>query len=152
MKGSSFWNDYYTFWSKYKSIPNLYTRLRESVSPKGIVPVDYYTDYKNWSFLSRAPGMYRVANALCGKRFLGTKGGRICIASASPIEVGDEIWVVFGCPLPILLRKREDGYYAFVGQVWVPGIMEGEACEGISEDGVAGLDYSGPPVMDISLV
>lgn len=47
-----------------------------------------------------------------------------CVFQAS--LVGDEIWVVSGCPTPLVLRK--DGQrYSLVGEAYVHGVMHGEA-------------------------
>jgi hypothetical protein len=54
--------------------------------------------------------------------------------------------------MPLILRKTGDGRYILVGQVWLSGIMDGEACEGILESGEIGPGYSGSPVVDITLV
>ncbi|KIL87532.1 hypothetical protein FAVG1_09239 [Fusarium avenaceum] len=51
-----------------------------------------------------------------------------CIFQAS--LVGDEIWIVSGCPTPLVLRK--DGQqYSLVGEAYVHGVMHGEA---VNED------------------
>ncbi|KAF5568397.1 heterokaryon incompatibility (het-6OR allele) [Fusarium phyllophilum] len=40
--------------------------------------------------------------------------------------VGDEIWVVSGCPTPLVLRSRGQ-QYTLIGETYVHGIMHGEA-------------------------
>ena len=41
-------------------------------------------------------------------------------------EGGDEIWIIYGCRTPFLLRPTEGGY-AMVGECFVDGIMDGQA-------------------------
>ncbi|KAK4220765.1 heterokaryon incompatibility protein-domain-containing protein [Podospora fimiseda] len=53
-------------------------------------------------------------------------------ASAPPKSaVGDEVWILKGCRLPILLRSNDEpeygGQYRLVGACYVHGIMNGEA-------------------------
>ncbi|KAF5724193.1 heterokaryon incompatibility (het-6OR allele) [Fusarium mundagurra] len=40
--------------------------------------------------------------------------------------VGDEIWVVSGCPTPLVLRSKGQ-QYSLIGETYVHGIMHGEA-------------------------
>lgn len=42
------------------------------------------------------------------------------------VEVGDEVWVVKGCPTPLVLR-REGKEFSLVGESYVHGVMNGEA-------------------------
>lgn len=39
---------------------------------------------------------------------------------------GDEIWIIHGSRIPFVLRKQPDGSYAFLGEAYVHGIMDGE--------------------------
>lgn len=62
----------------------------------------------------------------------GTDGSRVgSIARTSDIRVGDEIWILFGCRMPLVMRpKKEEGKglrYQVIGPARVPGIMRGEA-------------------------
>jgi hypothetical protein len=47
-------------------------------------------------------------------------------------RVGDEIWILAGCPMPVVLRKVESDInaYRLIGEVYVHGIMHGEAVTG----------------------
>lgn len=68
----------------------------------------------------------------------GTEGSRVgSIARTSNVRVGDEIWILFGCRMPIVMRpKREEGKelrYEVIEPAVVPGIMKGEAVK-VAED------------------
>lgn len=64
-----------------------------------------------------APVLLRTKTGLIGK-------------STKNVRIGDEIWLVGGVPVPVLLRKTEDGkYYKMVDIVYVHGIMQGEFIE-----------------------
>lgn len=82
-------------------------------------------------------------------------------------ETGDEVWILFGCSVPVVLRKcetrmefeeGEDGpgatgndVYAAVGYAVLEGAMRGDCVKGISPDGVAGPDYHGSPIIEIDI-
>ncbi|KAF2252795.1 hypothetical protein BU26DRAFT_560147 [Trematosphaeria pertusa] len=55
-------------------------------------------------------------------------------ATIDRIQSGDELWILFGLPMPAVLRKV-DGSRRLVGKVYVPGIMEGEAVEEFAKEG-----------------
>lgn len=42
---------------------------------------------------------------------------------------GDEIFVLSGARVPFVFRARADGTYRLVGEIYVHGIMRGEAFE-----------------------
>jgi hypothetical protein len=42
-------------------------------------------------------------------------------------EPGDEVWILLGCNIPLLLRKHDDGKRTLIGECYVHGIMYGEA-------------------------
>ena len=49
------------------------------------------------------------------------------IASAAmEVQSGDVVCILFGCPLPLVLRPQNDGTYIIVDAAYVEGIMEGE--------------------------
>jgi hypothetical protein len=49
------------------------------------------------------------------------------VASASKeVQNGDEVCILFGCAMPLVLRPRNDGTYAIIDAAYVEGIMEGE--------------------------
>ncbi|KAK0391005.1 hypothetical protein NLU13_0507 [Sarocladium strictum] len=43
-------------------------------------------------------------------------------------EVGDEAWLVNGCPFPMVLRRATD-HFKVIGRCYVHGVMHGEALE-----------------------
>lgn len=71
------------------------------------------------------------------------RGNRIASTSMKTLanvpeqtKEGDEIWIIYGCSTPFLLRPTEGGYL-MVGECFVDGIMNGEALErgmGIERD------------------
>ncbi|KAH7184607.1 uncharacterized protein B0J16DRAFT_340213 [Fusarium flagelliforme] len=50
-------------------------------------------------------------------------------SSCGSTQVGDEVWIVSGCPVPLVLRKSDDHErcYMLVGESYVHGVMSGEA-------------------------
>ncbi|KAJ4026236.1 hypothetical protein NW752_001175 [Fusarium irregulare] len=53
-------------------------------------------------------------------------------SSCESTQAGDKVWIVSGCPVPLVLRKsadHEEGYM-LVGESYVHGVMNGEATEG----------------------
>jgi hypothetical protein len=70
-------------------------------------------------------------------RLFTTCGGYVgtCICHARP---GDEIFLLHGCPMPVILRPAS-GYedaYELKGGVHMPGVMKGEAFARFQESGV----------------
>ena len=45
-----------------------------------------------------------------------------------PTEVEDEVWILAGSRYPFVLRPLPDGHHELVGEAYVHGIMQGEAC------------------------
>lgn len=46
------------------------------------------------------------------------------------LEIGDQLWIIAGADIPLLLRPLSNGKYQLVGQAYVHGIMHGEALQG----------------------
>jgi hypothetical protein len=55
-------------------------------------------------------------------------GGSFCL-TPKPTEDGDWICILFGCPMPVILRPVEDGKLILVTDCYVEGMMHGEAIE-----------------------
>ncbi len=69
------------------------------------------------------------ADAVMYRRYIFTEGNRLAIGPKSA-EPGDEIWILGGSDVPVVLRKASpaDGSrYSYVGHAYVHGIMFGEA-------------------------
>jgi hypothetical protein len=59
-----------------------------------------------------------------------TDKGWLGLVLEDVVDEGDEIWIVFGCSMPMLIRPYE-GYDNVVAPVAVPGIMKEEGVKGI---------------------
>jgi hypothetical protein len=86
------------------------------------------------------------------RSFILTETGRMGIAADSPPKSGDEVWILFGCPLPVILRQTTQCRYNLISQAWVTGLMNGEACVGVLQSGELEPEYLGPSVVNITLV
>lgn len=74
-----------------------------------------------------------IGLATTDRKFLRTKRGFMGLAR-QPAEVGDEVWVLLGCDVPMILRKCDD-YYILVGECFVYGMMEGEQTKDLLASG-----------------
>ncbi|SCN92818.1 related to heterokaryon incompatibility protein (het-6OR allele) [Fusarium fujikuroi] len=66
-----------------------------------------------------------LSTTLFNRRPAMTEGGFLACVFESTM-VGDEIWVVSGCPTPLVLRSKGQ-QYSLIGETYVHGIMHGEA-------------------------
>ncbi|KAF2682022.1 hypothetical protein K458DRAFT_419977 [Lentithecium fluviatile CBS 122367] len=59
--------------------------------------------------------------------FFTTQSGWLGVA-LHDVEPSDELWVLDGCPMPVLLRKRADfeGRYRLCGAAHVPGAKDAQ--------------------------
>jgi hypothetical protein len=62
-----------------------------------------------------------------------TTGGYLG-ANLCRIQPGDEIYLLFGCRMPAVLRKQE-GVHRLIGFVYVCGAMDGEAMDELEANG-----------------
>lgn len=89
------------------------------------------------------------------RQFLLTINHGIGLArSKSDVQIGDEIWLLAGCCVPLILRPREGepSGHILISQCWVDGWPNyWEALDGMSEDWVPPPGYTGPPVEDVVL-
>lgn len=85
-----------------------------------------------------------------GRKLFVTDRGYVGVTTNDQVKSGDDLVVLFGCDTPVVLRPVESdasrsgaGKYNFVSDVFVHGLMDGEAVQGVSvaaEDG--GYRYS----------
>lgn len=54
-----------------------------------------------------------------------TDKGWLGMVSEGTVQEGDEVWILFGCSMPMLLRPH-DAYHEVVAPVAAPGVMGGE--------------------------
>lgn len=87
--------------------------------------------------------------AMCRRLFIA-KQNNVGMAPP-PAQPHDQIWVLFGCWSPILLRPHQQGFKV-VGDVYLHGIMAGEAVVGIPENVEDGAIYNGFEVRTIDLI
>ncbi|KAI1472761.1 HET-domain-containing protein [Daldinia caldariorum] len=64
-----------------------------------------------------------------GCYLFSTQNGYVGMINGEP-QQGDEIFVVLGCNMPMLLRPTASGEYEVIGDCYVQGIMDGEALFG----------------------
>jgi hypothetical protein len=84
------------------------------------------SDPNREEFLTKAclafeAGMTRRSIALTKRGYIG--------AAPQESQSGDLVCVLFGCSVPVVLRKRIGGEYQFVGECYMHGFMDGEALE-----------------------
>ena len=75
----------------------------------------------------------RVQEVVLNRRLINTKAGRLGLAPPT-VRKGDLVCIIFGCSVPVLLRRCEDAggreeYFQLIGECYIRGIMEGEALE-----------------------
>jgi hypothetical protein len=71
----------------------------------------------------------RESDLSIGARTLFRTDQNLLGAGPSNLAVGDEVWVLSGCPTPVVLRASKEGKdrRIFLGEAYVHGIMHGEA-------------------------
>ena len=93
--------------------------------------------------------------AISGNKFVETTEGRLGLLFCdSSFQTGDEVWALYGCPLPIILRPRsgESGGYIWVGCAKnMSNLMKGEGLVGFSEDARVGYKHQGREIQQIEI-
>lgn len=74
----------------------------------------------------------RVAEVKKCRRMFHTEKKYFGIGPQS-IEVGDEVWLLRGANVPFVLRRLEVGNYQVIGEVYVHGVMHGEALKDVAD-------------------
>ncbi|KAF4968742.1 hypothetical protein FSARC_3925 [Fusarium sarcochroum] len=55
--------------------------------------------------------------------------------SCESAQVGDEVWIISGCPTPLVMRNSDtrEGCYTLIGETYVHGVMNGEVVSNDTE-------------------
>lgn len=61
-------------------------------------------------------------------------------SSRGEIIIGDVLCILFGCHVPLVLRKKEQGYYQIIGTAYVHGVIDGEFFENGREYELKGFE------------
>jgi hypothetical protein len=81
----------------------------------------------------------RVQQVVWNRKFLRSSGKehedddkQLFGLAPTHAQEGDFICILFGCSVPVILRKRsppesDESYYWFIGEAYVHGMMDGEA-------------------------
>ncbi|KAI0528453.1 heterokaryon incompatibility protein-domain-containing protein [Xylaria digitata] len=91
--------------------------------------------YLNRVSLEEKHALVCIGTSLAGRSVSTTKTGYIGLAPVSAAS-GDEICVIVGCFVPMVLRPVGEGQRVVVGSCYVEGFMDGEAVLGPLPNGV----------------
>lgn len=100
-----------------------------------------------------------IVNTLAGCVLVGLEDPQRCFGTLNlcAVEEGDEVWLLFGCATPMVLRRKGDdeegrGEYEVVSAAWIPGVMDGELVLGMEGEFYDGQKLWGREVETIHLV
>ncbi|KAF6820841.1 hypothetical protein CMUS01_11504 [Colletotrichum musicola] len=85
--------------------------------------------------------LLRVRDVTWNRRFFAIEMSLHDVKRAKPdyglcppeTQVGDDVCVLFGCSVPVVLREMSDGHVELVGEAYLHGYMDGEGVEGLSK-------------------
>lgn len=101
-------------------------------------------------------GFRAMSFSCCLDTLFGTAEGRLSHADRrAPVQEGDEIWALYGCPLPVILRPssstKKPGYTWIACPSNLPGLVKGEGLKGFPEDAEVGFEHKGRKIQQIDL-
>ncbi|OIW25329.1 hypothetical protein CONLIGDRAFT_673434 [Coniochaeta ligniaria NRRL 30616] len=73
------------------------------------------------------------------KIFIGEKG--YCGLVPDSADIGDDLCVLFGCDIPVLLREMGGNKYRLLGESYVQGLMDGEVIEKLENGKVISAEF-----------
>ncbi|KXX73982.1 Heterokaryon incompatibility protein 6, OR allele [Madurella mycetomatis] len=73
----------------------------------------------------------RIVGLLIGRRAARLSSGRWGLLVDADVHPEDEVWVLFGCAYPMILRPA-GGQYRVVSPMHIRGLMDGEIVEGLT--------------------
>jgi hypothetical protein len=105
----------------------------------------------------------RIARALnftiLNAAFIGTERNILGLShlgrNTCPGQPGDEVWVLWGCRMPMVLRPEQSGppnHYSVIGPAVIPGLMNEEAWKGFRNSRLAVPQYRDLEIERIVLI
>ena len=61
------------------------------------------------------------------RRMIRTEGKRYLGLASGDVRRGDEVWLLEGSKVPLIIRRQREGYGRLIGDAYIHGIMYGEA-------------------------
>jgi hypothetical protein len=61
--------------------------------------------------------------------------------AACSTRKGDIVCVLFGCDMPVILRKKAGNRHVFVGVYYAKGVMQGEAMSDLADGKYAATEF-----------
>lgn len=71
----------------------------------------------------------RVQSVVWNRKFLVSETEDLIGLAPMAAQVGDSICILYGCSVPVVLRQQGEGSWAFIGECYFHGMMDGEAIE-----------------------
>jgi hypothetical protein len=68
-----------------------------------------------------------IDGATAGRRLFVTENAKVLGAAPTSAEEQDQVFVLLGCSVPVVLRRLQEGEYTLVGECYCHGMMDGEA-------------------------
>lgn len=100
---------------------------------------------------SYPPVIYEIISNILTHRMVKTASGKLCKIPKCDFEVGDEIWVVLGCPVCVVLRPQPDGTYWHICPAVIPKWQEFEAFKNFTESSKPGDNIGDWTVEEIQI-
>lgn len=101
--------------------------VRKSVIDWGLLD-DAPMDLKEREWWDREIIMAEISRTCVGRQFFYTADGFMGIGPEGA-QIDDQVWGLVGGNILYVVRKLEDGFYKFVGECYVHGMMHGEIGE-----------------------
>jgi len=73
--------------------------------------------------------LQRVQSGIWNRKFLVSKVNEWIGLAPTATEAGDELVILYGCSVPVVLRPSKERGWLLVGECYVHGMMDGEAME-----------------------
>jgi len=72
--------------------------------------------------------LQRVQAVVCNRKLFSIQGDQEDLLGLGPrdIEIGDVIAILYGCSVPVVLRRQNSSMYTLVGECYVHERMDGE--------------------------
>lgn len=83
----------------------------------------------------------RVRNITWNRKFFTSEGDLLGLCPAATTQ-GDLVCILYGCSVPVILRRHEDGgYFELIGEAYVHGKMDGEAMAYIGDGSIVETEF-----------